>query len=465
MTEHALTDTSVGAPATGAARDHTDRYCIIGAGPAGLATARAFGQAGIPFEVLERHSDVGGIWDLANDETPMYETAHFISSRTQSAFSDFPMPEHYPDYPSWRQILEYLRDFAEHYDLRRHIEFGTEVQRLTRQGDEWEATLATGERRRYRGVVLAVGHNWDPLIPDYPGHFDGTSYHAFAYRSPAEFRGKRVLVVGGGNSGCDIACDAATNAEHAMISLRRGYYFLPKHIFGQPTDVFFRQGPHIPLWIGQPLLAILLRLLVGDLGRYGLQRPDHKVLTSHPIVNTQLLHHLAHGDIVAKPDVWELRGDRVAFTDGSEERVDVIVYATGYRATIPCLDDNGESVLRPDQLFLNIFPAGQPNLFVIGQFETDGAAYPVFSRQAELVARLISLGAGRRARWLERARAARQPDLTDGVRYIATQRHAYYVQFDAYNHHLDKLLKKLPKAAWGQPSPLPGAAGMAAPTG
>src|SRR5690242_443897 len=425
----------------------TDRYCIIGAGPAGLGAARAFAQAGIPFDVLERHNDVGGIWDIGNARTPMYETAHFISSKTQSAFSDFPMPESYPDYPSWRQILEYIRAFADHYGLRQYIQFGADVRSVAPSGDQWEVTLASGERRQYRGVVLAVGHNWDPLMASYPGRFDGEAYHSFAYRSPIEFRGKRVLVVGGGNSGCDIACDAATYAERAMISMRRGYHFLPKHIFGQPTDVFFRQGPHIPLWLGQPLLAILLRLLIGNLTRYGLPKPDHKVLASHPIMNTQLLHHLAHGDIVAKPDVRELRSRSVVFADGSEEPVDLIVYATGYRASIPCLGTLGGRVLDPRNLLLNIFPAGFPHLFVIGQFETDGAAYPVISRQAELMARVISLGADGQSRWLERMRAARPADLTDGMHYLETPRHAYYVQFDAYNHYLDKLLKKLPAGA------------------
>ena len=429
---------------TAAPAHDTDRYCIVGAGPSGLGTARAFAQAGIPFDVLERHGDVGGIWDIGNARTPMYETAHFISSRTQSEFSDFPMPETYPDYPNWKQILDYLRGFTEHHGLRQYIQFGADVRRIAPAGEQWEVTLATGERRRYRGVVLAVGHNWDPLMPDYPGHFDGECYHSFSYRSPIAFRGKRVLIVGGGNSGCDIACDAATHAERAMISLRRGYYFLPKHIFGQPLDVFFRQGPHIPLWLGQPLLAVLLRVLVGDLTRYGLPKPDHKVLASHPIMNTQLLHHLAHGDIAAKPDVRELRGRRVLFTDGSEEEVDLIVYATGYRATIPCLDNDGASVLERGRLFLNIFPVDHPNLFVIGQFETDGGAYPVVSRQAELVARAIALGPEERKRWLDRARAARQPDLSAGVRYLSTPRHSFYVQFDAYNHYLDKLLKTLP---------------------
>jgi len=425
-----------------------DRYCIIGAGPSGLAAARAFRENGIPFDILERHHDVGGIWDMANERTPMYESAHFISSRTQSAFDDFPMPESYPDYPGWRQIRDYIRSFAERYDLRDAVEFGVGVRRVepvSDAGGAWDVTLGSGETRRYRGVVCATGHNWDPVIPSYTGTFDGQAYHSFEYRSLAEFAGKRVLVVGGGNSGCDIACDAATVASAAFISLRRGYHFLPKHIFGQPTDAFFRSGPHLPAWLAQPLLAGLLRVLVGDLRRYGLPKPDHKVLESHPIVNSQLLHYLAHGDITAKPDVAELRGGKVRFTDGSEEEIDLIVYATGYRASIPLLPES----LLPDgtgvaPFFLNIFHE-RPGLYAVGLFETDGAAYPIVSKQAALIAALIRAERESPAtlEWFERLRAAPPPDLRGGIRYLKSQRHAIYVQYDEYVHFLEKLLKHI----------------------
>jgi cation diffusion facilitator CzcD-associated flavoprotein CzcO len=425
--------------------DSSDRYCIIGAGPSGLATARAFAQANIPFDILERHHDVGGIWDMSNERTPMYESAHFISSRTQSAFDDFPMPDNYPDYPGWRQILDYIRAFAERYGLGDVVEFGVDVQRVAPEGDAWNVTLGSGETRRYRGVVCAVGHNWDPVLPEYPGRFEGKVYHSFDYRSPSEFAGKRVLVVGGGNSGCDIACDAAAVASRAYISLRRGYHFLPKHIFGQPTDAFFRSGPHLPAWLAQPLLAGLLRLLVGDLRRYGLPKPDHKVLESHPIVNSQLLHYLAHGDIRAKPDVMELRGDSVRFTDGSEEELDVIVYATGYRATIPVLDDSllpaGAGV---EPFFLNVFHE-RANLFAVGLFETDGAAYPIVSKQAALIASLIRAEADAPAvvEWFRRLHAGPPPDLRGGIRYLGSPRHAIYVQYDEYVHYVEKTLKKI----------------------
>lgn len=425
--------------------NRSDRYCIIGAGPSGLATARAFAQANIPFDILERHHDVGGIWDMSKERTPMYESAHFISSRTQSAFDDFPMPDSYPDYPGWRQILDYIRSFAERYGLGEVVELGVEVQRVAPEGDSWSVTLGSGETRRYRGVVCAVGHNWDPVLPEYPGHFEGKAYHSFDYRSPSEFAGKRVLIVGGGNSGCDIACDAAAAASRAYISLRRGYHFLPKHIFGQPTDAFFRSGPHLPAWLAQPLLAGLLRLLVGDLRRYGLPRPDHKVLESHPIVNSQLLHYLAHGDIRARPDVLELRGNSVRFTDGSEEELDVIVYATGYRATIPVLDDS----LLPagagaEPFFLNVFHE-RANLFAVGLFETDGAAYPIVSKQAALIASLIRAEADAPAavEWFRRLHAGPPPDLRGGIRYLGSPRHAIYVQYDEYVHYMEKTLKKM----------------------
>jgi cation diffusion facilitator CzcD-associated flavoprotein CzcO len=425
-----------------------DRYCIIGAGPSGLATARAFAEAGISFDILERNRDVGGIWDMANERTPMYESAHFISSRTQSAFDDFPMPESYPDYPGWRQIRDYIRSFAERYKLKERVEFGVDVRRVAPAHDSpgvWDITLGSGETRRYHGVVCATGHNWDPVIPSYPGKFDGESYHSFEYRSLAQFAGKRVLVVGGGNSGCDIACDAAAAASAAFISMRRGYHFLPKHIFGQPTDAFFRSGPHLPAWLAQPLLAGLLRVLIGDLRRYGLPKPDHKVLESHPIVNSQLLHYLAHGDIAAKPDVVELRGRVVRFADGSEEEIDLIVYATGYRASIPVLDESllpGGTGVAP--FFLNIFHE-RPNLFAVGLFETDGAAYPIVSKQAALIAALIRAERESPAavEWFGRMRSAPPPDLRGGIRYLKSQRHAIYVQYDEYVHFLEKTLKKI----------------------
>ena len=437
-----------------------DRWLIVGAGPSGLAAARALRAARVPFDVVERHRDVGGIWDLENAETPMYESAHFISSKTLSAFDDFPMPAAYPDYPSQPLILDYIRAFADRFDLRPHIEFGTGVRRATPDTDgSWEVELGNGDRRRYRGVIAAVGHNWEPIIPTYPGSFAGDAYHSVRYRSPSEFDGKRVLIVGGGNSACDIACDAATRARRTIISMRRGYHFLPKHVFGKPTDAFFRSGPHLSPMIAQPLLSTLLKFLVGDLRRFGLPAPDHKVLESHPIMNTQILHFLAHGGIAAKPDIVRLDGRRVQFADGTAEEVDLVIWATGYHATIPFLTHEHAA---PDkvgpELFAALFVPRLPNLYVLGHFESDGGAYPLVSKQAELVALLARSDAdnpGATRRWIERLTAGRSPDLSGGVRYVKSPRHANYAQFETYEAYLRRLLRKAEREI-GAPSPLAG---------
>lgn len=424
-----------------------DRWLIVGAGPSGLAAARGLREAGVPFDVVERHRDVGGLWDLQNAGTAMYESAHFISSKTRSAFDGFPMPSSYPDYPSQRLILDYIRAFADEFELRPHIELGVEVARATPTADAgWDVELGNSEGRRYRGVIAAVGHNWDPIIPTYPGSFSGEAYHSVQYRSPSEFDRRRVLIVGGGNSACDIACDAATHASRTLISLRRGYHFLPKHVFGKPTDVFFRSGPRLSPVIAQPLLTGLLRFLVGDLRRFGLPAPDHRVLESHPIMNTQILHFLAHGDVAAKPDVVRLDGQVVHFADGSAEEVDLIIWATGYRPTIPFLATalSHRDGVGPE-LFATLFPVGVPNLYVLGHFEADGGAYPLVSKQAELVAVLARADAVAPAptrQWIARLTASRRPDISGGVRYVASQRHANYAQFETYDLYLRRLIQR-----------------------
>ena len=425
-----------------AMEDRRERFCIIGAGPSGLAAARAFKDAGVPFDLLDRNRDIGGIWDIDSPGSPMYETAHFISSKTLSGFEGFPMPAHYPDYPGWRQILDYLRSFADAHGLRPHFEGGADVaQVLPDEGDHWRVMLASGAVRRYAGVVVAVGHDWIPRTPSYPGTFSGEVYHSVRYRSPREFTGKRVLVVGGGNSGCDIASDAAVYAERALISLRRGYHFLPKHIFGKPTDLFFRSGPQPRARIAQPILSMILRVVVGDLTRYGLQAPDHKPLESHPIVNSQLLHHLSHGNVTPKVDVAEFAGRQVRFVDGTTEEVDLVLFATGYRHELPCLSDAlGTNGGKPP-LWGQMFLPERPTLFVAGFFESDSGAYPLHCRQAALFARLANSPRARSA-LVARMRTP-VPDLTGGIRHVDSPRHGIHVNAEAFMQFIDRLTRQV----------------------
>jgi cation diffusion facilitator CzcD-associated flavoprotein CzcO len=421
--------------------ESTDRICIIGAGPGGLSAAAALQLRDVPFEIIDAGERPGGIWDIDRRETPMYESAHFISSKSLSGLSDFPMPAEFPDYPRHDQILRYVQEFARVHDLERHIQLRTRVTaaRPLSDGSNWQVTLDSGEERRYQGLCVATGATWHPRLPEIGGRFDGEQRHAFHYRSPELFRGKRVLVVGGGNSGCDIACDAARVADRALISVRRGYHFVPKYVFGMPADQFAHQGPRLPGWLEQRVFGLILRILVGNPVRYGLPRPDHRVLESHPIMNTEVLHHLGHGRLEAVPDVRELRPGGVVLEDGREEAVDLILWATGYERVFPFLHGQDLAavggVLDP---YLNVFHRRHRTLCFMGLFETDGAAYPLFGLQADLIAAYLSglrNGLPSVARF-DQLRSDHHPDLKGGRRYLKSRRHDYYVKGDAYERVL-----------------------------
>lgn len=420
------------------------QVCIIGAGPAGLSAARALKRLGIRYDQFERHSDVGGIWDLDNPGTPMYESAHFISSRKTSGFFDFPMPETYPDYPGNRQILEYTRSFAAAYGLREAIRFDCAVVEVCKDGREWLVTLDDGTERRYAAVICATGVTWQPRSPAHPGSFDGEIRHSSTYRSALEFRGRRVLVVGLGNSGADIACDAAANAEAAFVSIRRGYHVIPKHVFGIPSDELANGGPQLPLWLERPFFQALLRLLQGNLTKYGLPKPDHKLFESHPLLNSQLIHYLQHGDVAIRPDVAALEGTRVRFADGTSEEVDLILHATGYDWSIPYAEryfDWNEG--RPD-LYLSVFNREHRNLFGLGYLEINSSAYTLFDHISNVVAQYLhdQRHDPARAAAFEGLIASDRPKLDGGIKFLATARHRAYVDAHAYHGYLAVLRKR-----------------------
>lgn len=430
-------------------RASNDRACIVGAGPGGLALARAFKKLGIDFDVFERHSEVGGVWDLENPGTPMYDSAHFISSKTHSYFSDFPMPEHYPDYPSNRQIFAYMKSFADHFGLYEHITFNTEVVGSTFADDMWDVTLSSGETRKYRWMICVTGTTWHPKMPPWASQadvFDGEVRHANSFRHMDEFRGKRVLVVGAGNSGCDIACDASIAGDAAFISVRRGYHFIPKHIMGKPADVFGDEGPHMPMWLAQKVFGGLLRVLNGDIRRFGLPKPDHKIFESHPILNSQLLHYLGHGDLTAKGDVDRLDGKDVVFKDDSREVVDVVLCATGYEWKVPYVDPAAFSWKgdRPDN-YLHMFSRTNPQLFGLGFTETNGGIYKLFDSMADLIGRTVLAQRDDAAEWQKLSTRIQKhtPDLSGGVKYVESDRHATYANLDALKREFEGLRKHM----------------------
>jgi Flavin-binding monooxygenase-like len=370
------------------------RYCIIGAGYAGNGVAKALTDAGIAYDQLERNDYIGGNW-----ADGVYDSTHIISSRDTTQYGDFPMPRHYPDYPSRDEVLRYLNDYVDRFGLRERIEFGTEVttaRPLDPTGvSGWRVEVrptgdpeAPAEARHYAGVIVANGHHWDKRYPDYPGEFTGRTIHSKDYKRTSDLDGDRILVVGGGNSGCDIAVEAAQAFGHAEISMRRGYWFLPKSFLGIPLAEWDR--PWIPVW-GQRLAAKLTaRATFGRYERYGLQEPDHRPFDRHPTVNSQLLYHLRHGVIRARPDIERLEGRTVRFVDGTAVDYDTIVWATGFHASFPFLDRNlfewrGGYPARVG----GVLAPGIANLYVFGLLQPRGGAGPLITAGAEVLARMI----------------------------------------------------------------------------
>jgi hypothetical protein len=434
----------------------TKRYALIGAGPAGLAAAKVLIEQGIDFQGFELHSDVGGLWDIEGPRSTMYESAHLISSKRKTEFSDFPMSEGVAEYPSHRELKFYFQSFADHFDLRRHYRFNVEVVSARPVGGDGEGWMVTWKDASgathddtFAGVIIANGTLSEPNLPDFPGNFDGELIHSSAYRSARHFTDKRVLVVGAGNSGCDIAVDAVHHAASVDISVRRGYHFVPKYIFGKPADTV-GGAIKLPMWLKRRIDGTILRWFTGDPRRYGFPEPDHALYESHPVVNSLVLFHAGHGDLKVRPDIEHFEGKSVRFRDGSVCEYDIVLAATGYKLHYPFIDRDllnwkGEA----PHLYLNAMHPKRDDIFVLGMVEASGLGWQGRHEQAELVARYIR---GLRDRTdaairLKTEKAAGYARLTGGMDYIDLPRMAYYVEKAAFRKAVNEQIRALKKDA------------------
>lgn len=431
------------------------RYAVIGAGPSGLAAARALQKAGIAFDGYEASRGVGGLWDIENPRSTMYESAHLISSRTTTQFAEFPMDDT-ADYPGHRSLIRYFRDYADRFGLTERFRFHTKVTRLEKAADGlWMLRAETSSdaggaaapiAARYAGVILANGTLAGPNIPAFPGEFSGELLHTSAYKRATQLTGKRVLIIGAGNSGCDIAVDAVHHAASVEMSVRRGYYFVPRYLFGRPSDTL-NQGRPLPARVKQFVDSRVLRAFTGDPVRFGFPRPDYRIYESHPIVNTLILNHLGQGDLRIRPDVERFDGSTVHFRDGSSGEYDTVLLATGYTLDYPFVDraELNWTGWSP-RLFLHVFPPSFNGLYVMGMIEASGIGWQGRYEQAELIAEYLAAveRAPQRASAFRRRVATEPwPDLTGGYRYLGLERMSYYVNKDAYRNAVRAALGEL----------------------
>jgi uncharacterized NAD(P)/FAD-binding protein YdhS len=364
------------------------RVCVIGAGPCGLTAVKNLLRAGCRDVVCYEESDgIGGNWAYTDDpgRASVHDCTHTISSKHMSAFDDFPMPDHYPDFPAHRQLLAYFADYARSFGLSPYIRLGTRVDRCTLGRDGRWTVHAAGDVETFDYVLVCSGHHREPFVPEYPGRFTGTVVHSSAYKRPDPLRGQRVLVVGAGNSAADIAVDVARLASYTAISMRAAPYFVPKLVFGRPVDVvhaFWRNKLPEPLL--RSALKLWLRLAVGRWEDYGLPPPTGAALSKPPTVNSSVLDALRHGRLAVRPGIERYDGQSIRFRDGTEEAFDTVVMATGFRVSFPFLSQP----LPP--LHLRMMHPATPSLYFIGLFQPIGCIWRLADDQARIAALQIS---------------------------------------------------------------------------
>jgi dimethylaniline monooxygenase (N-oxide forming) len=417
---------------------------VIGAGSSGIAATKALHERGIAVDCYEKSDRVGGNWVFANKNgmSAAYEGLHINTSRERMEYSDFPMPKSFPDYPHHTHIARYFDDYVDHFGFRERIRFDCGIERAVRDSTgAWELTTEQGDTKRYDALLVANGHHWNPRMPEpaFPGS-DTTKIeqlHAHAYTSDEQLRGRKVVVLGMGNSAMDIAVESSYVAESTYLAARRGAWITPKYLFGKPADQL-KNDPRLPFRLRRALIEKIIIAQVGRPEQYGLQKPDHRFGEAHPTVSGRILDRIGHGTIAPKPNIARLHEREIEFTDGTRVEADVVVYCTGYKISFPFFDEGFLSAPENHiELFRRVFHPDIDNLAFIGLLQPLGAIMPLAEAQGQWVADYL------KGEYRLPARPALLADIRADQaamrkRYVSSKRHTIQVDFDDYLHDLAK---------------------------
>jgi putative flavoprotein involved in K+ transport len=369
-----------------------ERVVVLGAGPAGLAAGGALRAAGIDALLVDQADVVGSSWPQH------YDRLHLHTARRFSALPGLPIPRAYGDWVARADVARYLADYAAHHRLR--VRLGTRVSGLRRDGDGWAVETSAGTLTA-RAVIVATGYNHTPLFPDWPGRdgFGGELVHAARYKNAGPYRGRAVLVVGGGNSGAEIAVDLVEGgAASVALSIRTPPNIVLRQLGGVSTTAMTIALNPLPVPFVDGLVRVIQRLTVGDLSRWGLPRPSRGAFTSVlrdgqiPIIDVGLVELVKAGRVAIVPAVTGFDGAEVLFADGSRRAPSAVIAATGYRrglepliGPLGLLDERGLPIVHGA-----VTHASAPGLHFIGYTNPVTGNLRELRRDAVAIARALA---------------------------------------------------------------------------
>ncbi|XP_026709331.1 dimethylaniline monooxygenase [N-oxide-forming] 5-like isoform X2 [Athene cunicularia] len=434
------------------------RVAIIGAGASGLCALKCCLDEGLEPICFERSGDIGGLWRFEDcpeeGRASIYRSVIINTSKEMMCFSDFPIPEDFPNYMHNSKIMEYFRMYARHFDLLRHIRFGTSVCCVSKRPDfaatgQWEVvTESEGKQEAaiFDAVLVCSGHHTNAHLPlnTFPGleNFEGWYLHSRDYKSPQHFLGKQVVVVGTGNSGVDIAVELSHTAKQVFLSTKRGTWVLHRLADGgYPFDFTYisRFTQILRSLLPQSTTNFYLERKLNarfNHALYSLQ-PRHQILDQHPTINDDLPNRIISGRVIVKPNIQEFTETSAIFEDGTREDIDAVVFATGYSFSFPFLEKYVKVVENQISLYKFMFlpDLEKPTLAFIGLIQPLGAIMPISELQCRWATRIFKGLQDLPPSTVMLADIAQTKEKM-AERYVKSQRHTIQVDYIPYMDEL-----------------------------
>ncbi|XP_028259363.1 dimethylaniline monooxygenase [N-oxide-forming] 5-like [Parambassis ranga] len=440
------------------------RVAVVGGGSSGLACIKCCLDEGLEPVCFESSDDIGGLWRFKEnpeaDRASIYHSVIINTSKEMMCFSDFPIPAQYPNYMHNSLIMEYFRMYADHFKLTKHIRFNTKVLQIKQRSDfshsgQWDVETQNKDGKKekhiFDAVMICIGHHCQPHMPlqDFPGidTFKGTYFHSRDYKTPEEWRNKKAVVIGIGNSGGDIAVELSRVTKQLYLSTRRGAWVLNRvGENGLPIDLLFNR-------VVAMVKAVIPFRVFCSLGENRLNqrfdhalynlKPKHRLFSQHPTVNDELPNRILSGTVQVKPNIRRFQGSSVEFDDGSiVEDVDLVVFATGYHFSFPFLASHVVSVSENKaSLYKYVFPPemDRPTLAIIGLVQPLGAIMPISEMQARWATRVFK-GCVKLPTADAMLKDIQCKQDAMAKRYVSSQRHTIQVDYVSYMDEIAELV-------------------------